>query len=141
MRKVVENLKVSVNTLPREVKIHYYDVRDIRKPIPQKEKYFFDLKETVATNGIVQELVKHPYPITQESVNSYVDSVNYKQDLNSNLVENRVNLGDVSAIQSLSSTDKETLRAQLSSLLAKLEESKKAKLEEENKKTEEVANE
>lgn len=43
------------------------------------EKYY-ELREITTQDGIEHKLVEVDYPITEESVKSYVDSTNYKLD-------------------------------------------------------------
>lgn len=60
-----------------------------------------------------QEFVEVPYPITPESVNSYVDSADYHRDPVGAVLASspRKNLGDVTAFQDVMSMDSDSARA------------------------------
>lgn len=68
------------------------------------EKYY-ELREITTQDGIEHKLVEVDYPITEESVKSYVDSTNYKLDPFGALRAPRKNLGDVSEAQNIMRMD------------------------------------
>lgn len=70
------------------------------KSCPVSKKYFELQRKTVA-NGIVEELVECDYPITQESVNSYLDTSDYRNNPAQAILNAtpRKNLGDITEIQ------------------------------------------
>lgn len=74
------------------------------------EKYY-ELRETTTQNGIEHKLVEVDYPITEESVKSYVDSTNYKLDPFGALRAPRQNLGDVTETQNIMRMDVSEARA------------------------------
>ena len=74
------------------------------------EKYY-ELRETTTQNGIEHKLVEVDYPITEESVKSYVDSTNYKLDPFGALRAPRQNLGDVTEAQNIMRMDVSEARA------------------------------
>lgn len=93
-----------------------------------KGETYFELQTKEAPNGIVQELVEVEYPITPESVKSFVEETDYKK--NPELLQanaGRKNLGDVTAMQDLQKLDMSAMRAQISALSAKLAEYEKNK--------------
>lgn len=68
---------------------------------------YLTLNEKVTQTGLTQEVVSVPYPITPQSVNSYVESCDYRRDPLGAIMRggSRVNLGDVTALQDVSSMD------------------------------------
>lgn len=69
-------------------------------PNKTQEKYV-SLEKKDLPNGYVQELVEKDYPITSESVTSYADGADYRNDP-AQAVANapaRVNLGDITEAQ------------------------------------------
>lgn len=84
--------------------------------------------EVVKSDGIKIERTQHDYPITPESVNSYVDGTNYKNDLSASLSRSApgVNLGDVAAIQELLQKDPEQVASFFASALEKINASKQS---------------
>lgn len=60
-----------------------------------------------------QEFVEVPYPITPESVNSYVDSADYHRDPVGAVLSSspRKNLGDITAFQDVVNMDSDAARA------------------------------
>lgn len=79
---------------------------------------YFSLEERVVKDGIKQELVEYPYPITPASVDSYLESSDYRRDPLSalNSKPRGVNLGDIRSLQEFDSLDvasKQALFAQL----------------------------
>lgn len=80
-------------------------------PSRQADEYY-SLDEVPCPNGTAYELHPYPYPITPESVNSYVDSVDYKRDPLGAMATSyrRQNLGDIRDVQKLGSMDMESAR-------------------------------
>lgn len=82
-----------------------------------KKSTYYELQEIQTDTGIVQELVEVEYPVTPESVQSYVDSTNFKRDLDASTAQSGgQNLGDVTDLQDLLSLDKTELNARLEKL-------------------------
>lgn len=76
---------------------------------------YLDLEEIARGDGFVGEvLVEHDYPITPDFVNSFVDTVDYKQDLAGALLDGarsgRRNLGDVRDMQACGALTPEEAR-------------------------------
>lgn len=88
------------------------------------------LVRTQTDCGYEERVEEFDYPITPESVNSYLDSCDYKSDPLGNLARSsaRQNLGDVSDIQNIASMDMDTARAMYRELLAKLSTAEKNKV-------------
>ena len=112
---------------------------------PVSKKYFELHTETVS-NGIKQELVEVDYPITQESVNSYADSSDYRNNpvqavLNG---QKKVNLGDITSVQDfINNNPSEALSIykEVSQKLSELDLEKVARAQAQEKTTEVKANE
>lgn len=85
--------------------------KDVDCPLFSSE--YVTLHESVTQTGLKQEFVNVPYPITPESVNSYVESCDYRRDPFGAVssAPKRVNLGDVSQLQDVSGMDSEQARA------------------------------
>lgn len=62
---------------------------------------FVSSDEVVEGDNVVTRRTVHPYPINSESVTSYVDSTNYRLDLEhaASLPARGANLGDVDALK------------------------------------------
>lgn len=62
---------------------------------------YFELQRKTVSNGIVEDLVAVDYPINPESVKSYADSSDYRNDPNGALAKSvkKTNLGDVTQAQ------------------------------------------
>lgn len=99
----------------------------VNRVYPKCETYF-ELQTKEAPNGLIQELVEVEYPITPESVKSFVEDTDYKK--NPELLQanaGRKNLGDVTSMQDLQKMDMSAMRAEISALSAKLDEYEKTK--------------
>lgn len=72
--------------------------RDVQA-VPQKK--YCELQRDTVSNGIKEELVFLDYPITKDSVNSHLQSADYRNDIVSavNQPPRGVNLGDLTAYQ------------------------------------------
>lgn len=70
-------------------------------------RHYVELKEKITDNGYIQELEKMEYPITSESVTSYVDSADYRRDPMQAVANapKRVNLGDITQVQDFIAQD------------------------------------
>lgn len=100
--------RVKSNLLEAEVYVRYPYSTINGKQV----KRYVELRETVKSNGIVQEYVTCNYPITPESVNSYADSANYRK--NPEVITQakpRTNLGDISEVQKVLGADLSELRS------------------------------
>lgn len=81
-------------------------------PAP-KITHYFSLAKKELENGYVQEIEKVDYPITSESVSSYIDSSDYRRDPMQAIASapKRVNLGDISQVQDfIASNPQEAVR-------------------------------
>lgn len=88
---------------------------DASEPVDNANSYatekYYELRETTTQNGIEHKLVEVDYPITEESVKSYVDSTNYKLDPFGALRAPRQNLGDITETQNIMRMDVTEARA------------------------------
>lgn len=68
--------------------------------------------EVTESDGIKIQYTEHDYPITPDSVNSYVDSSDYRRDPVGAVARGHHlrNLGDVSAMQEVSNMDMQSAR-------------------------------
>lgn len=72
------------------------------KPLPTQEtKKYYALEEKQLPNGFVQELVEKDYPINSDSVSSYLETSDFRNDPLQAIANapKRVNLGDISEVQ------------------------------------------
>lgn len=74
---------------------------------------FVSLDEVVTDKGIELRETEHDYPITPEYVNSFAESASYKTDVVGAVAKAQPgkNLGDIRAMQDVSSMDMEHARA------------------------------
>lgn len=91
---------------------------DLKTPVTES---YYSLEEVSDGNSVREELVEHPYHITPQYVNSFVESADYRRDPASAVLNapKRQNLGDVRDVQKLGSLDMVELSriyAQLKSL-------------------------
>lgn len=100
-------------------------LRDIVDPLDFSSKYpekvFTSLDEVPSDDGIKFVPNDYPYPITPESVNSYVDSSDYRKDP-ANAISSGVhgvNIGDCTDIQSILRMDSSAQRSLYEQLSAK----------------------
>lgn len=97
--------------LPPEIKVHYIANDGVEKMRSDySDKAYYNLKEEMTFNGFCQSLELQSYNITPESVKSYADSVNYKQDLAGNICAKGTNLGDITGVSDMLSKDSETVK-------------------------------
>lgn len=75
-------------------------------PNSTQDKYFA-LERKNLPNGYVEELVEKDYPINPDSLYSYAESADYRNDPNQAIAQapKRVNLGDVSGVQEFLAND------------------------------------
>ena len=66
-----------------------------------KQKKYPSLERELLSNGFTEEIKIRDYPITAESVKSYADAANYRNDPAQAVANapNRVNLGDITQVQ------------------------------------------
>lgn len=99
-------------------------VRDVTRKVDLSTKLegdvYVSLDEVPSSNGFNMEPHQYDYPITPDYVNSFADSVDYKNDplnaINNGVIKQ--NLGDVASLQELSKLDtvqQKELYAQLKS--------------------------
>lgn len=99
-------------------------IRDVTPKLVHKTEYkprkFSSLVEVPDTLGIRYELKEFDYPVTPESVKSYVDSTDYKRDPSAavGLPARGVNLGDMTTLQRVTNCDLSAVRSVLERLQA-----------------------
>lgn len=95
---------------------------------------FESVDEVVTEKGVELVYSTNDYPITPQSVNSYVDSVDYRRDPVAAVANGhqRQNLGDITDVQKIAAMDMESARAlyaQLSEKLGKVSKQEPVKQE------------
>lgn len=108
MRKELEKKRVSIGGIRQNC--FALDVRmdtSAQTMTPPTIKSYFSLEKKTLNNGFVQELEKIDYPITSDSVTSYMDSSDYKRDPFGAVANapKRVNLGDITEVQQFIEND------------------------------------
>lgn len=98
----VQKTRVVINGIKQNC--YMLDCRDTIGVNPRpntKQEKFFSLEESLTENGTKQEIVEKDYPINSESVSSYVESSDYRNDPLQAIANapKRVNLGDISDVQ------------------------------------------
>lgn len=94
-----------------------------RVPTPQKVQLkYTELTDIQLPNGFVQELVEKDYPINSESVSSYLESSDYRNDPASAIANapKRVNLGDITEAQRFISENPVQATTEYSAILRKV---------------------
>lgn len=114
----------------------YIDDRDFL------QKEYVSQDEIVEDSGIKIKRTVQEYPITPESVNSYADGTNYRNDLSAaaNRPSPGHNVGDVAALQELFSRSPEEIKAFMESAIEKIKASKAKPVDEKSVVDKEVAN-
>lgn len=99
-------------------------IRDVTPKVVHKTEYkprkFSSLVELPDTLGVRYELKEFDYPVTPESVKSYVDSTDYKRDPAAAIAAGSrgINLGDMTTLQRITNSDVSTVRLTLEKLQA-----------------------
>ena len=94
-------------------------IRDITPKVVKKSEYaerrFSSLVEVPDSIGVHYELHDFDYPITPESVKSYVDSTDYKRDPAAAIAvgSRGVNFGDITELQRITNSDVSAVRLTL----------------------------
>lgn len=90
--------------------------------IPQKQ--YDSLERKKLPNGFVEEIEVKDYPITKDSINSYVDGADYRRDPATAIANapKRVNLGDISEVQKFIAEDPQHAVRTLRNVTAQLED-------------------
>ena len=116
--------KVHSNILAQDCYIREITPKVVRKS-EYKPRKFTSLVEVSDTLGIRYELKEFDYPVTPESVKSYVDSTDYKRDPAAaiGLPARGVNLGDMTTLQSIVNSDVSAVRSTLEKLQAAMQAS------------------
>ena len=86
-------------------------------------KKYLSLERKTLDNGYIEELVEKDYPITPDSVASYADGADYRNDV-MQAIENapkRVNLGDISEAQEFINSDPLSAARQYKAILDKVD--------------------
>lgn len=105
--------KVRCNLMQADVYLRNPDIcGDCQSNVKNVGKKYYELITKQMPNGMVQELVEVDYPITPASVKSYAASADYRNDINSALssTPRGKNLGDLTKVQQVLSSDMETAR-------------------------------
>lgn len=117
--------KLQMNLIQQDV-----FVRVISPVYDQKNDYaiesYVSQDEIIEDDGIRVKSTVQEYPITPQSVNSYADGTNYRNDLSAALSRSAPgrNIGDVSAMQELLSKGPEEVKAFFVSAYEKIAASK-----------------
>lgn len=91
-------------------------IRDVSPKVVKKSEYavrrFPSLVEVPSSVGVHYDLCDFDYPITPESVKSYVDSTDYKRDPAAAIAVGScgVNLGDITELQRVTNSDVSSVR-------------------------------
>lgn len=85
----------------------------------RQQKYCALVRETVPS-GIREKIVEMDYPITRESVKSYLSSCDYKSDPLGSVGASPAFYGDIRDIQKIADMDMETARSMHRELSAKI---------------------
>lgn len=110
MRKEKHCKRVISNLLEAEVYVRF-PVRLVGK---NEIKQYLELQEVPYSNGVREEYVLVDYPVTEDSVNSYADSADYRTNPEViSQAQPRKNLGDVSEIQKTLRNDLSEMREML----------------------------
>lgn len=93
-----------INGIPQSVYVKECcrDMNTIPSQLRNVTKSKYDsLERRQLSNGFVEEIVEKDYPINSESVTSYVESSDYRNDPAQAIANapKRVNLGDISQVQ------------------------------------------
>lgn len=118
--------RIQSNLLQQNCFVRDVTTKSALVPEPGQD-VFFSLDEKSTSSGVEFELNSYPYPITPQYVNSFLDSTDYRRDPYNAVASapKRVNLGDVSSLQSVASMDMESARSLYSQLKAKFDSSSK----------------
>lgn len=90
--------------------------------IPQKK--YESLERKKLPNGYIEGIEVKDYPVTKDSVNSYVDGADYRRDPATAIANapKRINLGDITEIQKFIAEDPQHAVRTLRNVTAQLEE-------------------
>lgn len=116
--------------MKRKVKMNLIDqvvyICPFLSPYDEKNDYlissYSSQDEVLTDSGIEIKRSVQDYPITPESVNSYADGTNYRNDINAAVSRSAPggNLGDVASIQALLSSCPEDVLSMLKSFSEKI---------------------
>lgn len=107
-------------------------VRDVSPFYDEKKDFLIDSyvsqDEVVKSDGLKVERTVQDYPITPDSVNSYADGTNYRNDISAAVARSAPgrNIGDVAALQELLTKSPSEVSAFFASALEKINASKVA---------------
>lgn len=78
------------------------DISALRFPTNRTIKKYYSLEKETLPNGYTESVQEKDYPINSDSVTSYVESSDYRNDPNQAIANapKRVNLGDITEVQS-----------------------------------------
>lgn len=128
--------KVHCKMLSQDIYLREHSSLAERDVQSVSQKTYYELQRDTIANGIKENLVSVEYPVTTDSVNSHVQSADYRNDVVSavNQPPRGVNLGDLTVYQNfIAQNPAEALRV-YQETVAKL--SKAVSLEEPAKQTE-----
>lgn len=106
MKKELEKKRVIINGLRQNCFVLDGKPKCSATQCPRPTHYF-SLEKKQLDNGYTFELEKVDYPITSESITSYVDSADYRRDPMQAIANapKRVNLGDITEVQKFIESD------------------------------------
>lgn len=104
---IANQKQVKVNTVRQNCYVR--DIRPVEDDTVNQSlcKKYSVLEKKQLPNGYIEEVVEKDYPITPESVKSYADSADYRNDPMQAIANapKRVNLGDVTEVQKFIESD------------------------------------
>lgn len=109
--KIGEPMRVPLNLIAHEF---YSRFPQAVKGVQGKraDKTYAELRRIQTADGFVEKLVEVDYPITQEYVDSFIDTADYHKDLQSAMATPApgANLGDLCSLQDLCAMDLTAIR-------------------------------
>lgn len=104
---ITNQKQVKVNTVRQNCYVR--DIRPVEDDTVKQSlcKKYSVLEKQQLPNGYIEEVIEKDYPITPESVKSYADSADYRNDPMQAIANapKRVNLGDVTEVQKFIESD------------------------------------
>lgn len=107
-----------------------------KNPNNTQDKYFA-LERKNLPNGYVEEIVEKDYPINPDSLYSYAESADYRNDPNQAIAKapKRVNLGDVSGVQEFLANDPQRAMTTYRDVLSRVKQFNEMKKQETKQET------
>lgn len=122
MFEVLENKKVKICGIKQNC--FALDTLPITKRHVEPVKVYPSLERKKLPNGFIEEVELKDYPISKETVNSYVDGADYRRDPATAIANapKRVNLGDITEVQRFIAEDPQHALRSLRNVTSQLEE-------------------